>query len=69
MKTITINIPEEVDEKTFKKIVEGIANRLLKSKERLKELDEILKESELTDEDAVELGRLLKKMAREKGWY
>jgi len=69
MKTITIDIPEEVDEKTFKKIVEGIANRLLKSKERLKELDEILKESELTDEDAVELGRLLKKMAREKGWY
>ncbi len=69
MKTITIDIPEEVDEKTFKKIVEGIANRLLKSKERLKELDEILKESELTDEDAVELGRLLKKKAREKGWY
>ncbi|WP_457754374.1 hypothetical protein [Thermococcus sp.] len=69
MKTITINIPEEVDEKTFRKIVEGIANRLLKSKERLKELDEILKESELTDEDAVELGRLLKKRAREKGWY
>lgn len=69
MKTITINIPEEVDEKTFKKIVEGIVNRLLKSKERLKELDEILKESELTDEDAVELGRLLKKRAREKGWY
>ncbi|MFA4646852.1 hypothetical protein P8X24_06275 [Pyrococcus kukulkanii] len=33
---------------------------------RLKELDEILKNSELTDEDAIELGRLVKKKARGK---
>jgi len=34
---------------------------------RLKELDEILKNSELTGEDAIELGRPVKKKARGKG--
>ncbi|MFA4702067.1 hypothetical protein [Pyrococcus kukulkanii] len=69
VKTITIMIPDDIDEETFKRIVEGIARRLIISKRRLEELNKILKNSELTDEDAIELGRLVKKRAREKGWY
>lgn len=69
MKVINVPVPNGVDEETFKRIVLGISRRLEESHKRLQELDELLKDSELSDDEAIEMGRELKRRARERGWY
>ena len=68
MPNITISIPKELKEKMNKfpeinwsKIASILLSQKIKRLEILKELDEILADSKLTEEDCIELGKKLKK--------
>jgi len=56
MGNIVVKVPPTVDEKLAKLIAKAIIHRL----ESLERVNELLKNSELTEEEAVELGRKAK---------
>ncbi|ASJ05055.1 MULTISPECIES: hypothetical protein [Thermococcus] len=56
MGNIVLKVPPTVDEKIAKLIAETIAHRL----ESLERINQLLKNSELTEDEAVELGRKAK---------
>ena len=68
MANITISIPQKLKEKMNKfpeinwsKLASILLSQKIKRLEILKELDEILADSKLTEEDCTELGKKLKK--------
>lgn len=68
MANITISIPQKLKEKMNKfpeinwsKLASILLSQKIKRLEILKELDEILADSKLTEEDCIELGKKLKK--------
>lgn len=68
MANITISVPKELKEKMNKfpeinwsKMTRILLSQKIKRLELLKELDEILADSKLTDEDCEKLGKKLKK--------
>jgi len=68
MANITISIPKELKAKMNKfpeinwsKLASILLSQKIKRLEILKELDEILADSKLTEEDCMELGKKLKK--------
>jgi len=56
MGNIVVKVPPTVDEKLAKLIAKAIVGRL----ESLERVNELLKNSELTEEEAIELGRKAK---------
>jgi len=75
MAEIVVEVPEEIDEKTLtelKREIETIVKFSLVRELLLKKWDKLLCKSELTDKDALKLGRKVNKEAlrlwKEKGW-
>ena len=73
MANITISIPQKLKEKMNKfpeinwsKLASILLSQKIKRLEILKELDEILADSKLTEEDCIELGKKLKKEIAKK---
>ncbi len=73
MPTITLSVPEQLkkDMDSFKEVNwSEVTRELIRGKiERLKllkKMDEMLKDSKLTDEDALRLGREVNKSARKR---
>ena len=68
MANITISVPKELKEKmnrfpeiNWSRLTSILLSQKIKRLELLKELDEMLIDSKLTDDDCIDLGRRLKK--------
>ena len=73
MANITISVPRDLKDKLDKfpeinwsKLTSILLYQKIKRLELLKELDEILADSKLTDEDCIKLGKQLKKEIAKK---